>query len=110
MKKFYSLVLYAAALLLAASLTGCAGRGLESPADLNTKTDEALVVYCPHPLDFINPVVSEFEARTGIRVQVQTGGTGELLEMVERQEEPRCDIFWGGSLSTTVARRELFEP
>ena len=110
MKKNSSITLCAAALLLAASLIGCAGRGLESPADLNTTTDEALVVYCPHPLDFINPVVSEFEARTGIRVQVQTGGTGELLEMVERQGEPRCDIFWGGSLSTTVARRELFEP
>ena len=25
----------------------------------------SLVVYSPHPLDFINPIVSEFEAQTG---------------------------------------------
>lgn len=100
--------IYAAAVLLSVCTAGCAGRGLESPADL--KTDEALVVYCPHPLDFINPIVSEFQERTGIRVEVQTGGTGELLEMVGEKREPRCDIFWGGSLSTTTPRRELFEP
>lgn len=71
---------------------------------------DALVIYCPHPRDFINPIISEFEVRTGIRVQVQTGGTGELLAMAEREEDPRCDIFWGGSYSTTVAKKELFEP
>ena len=98
----------AALLFLLLALTGCAGRNLGRPADL--KTDEALVIYCPHPLDFINPVVSEFEERTGISVQVQTGGTGELLEMVAEQKQPRCDIFWGGSLSTTIERRELFAP
>lgn len=75
-----------------------------------TKTDEALVVYCPHPLEFINPIVSEFEARTGISVDVQTGGTGELLARAEADEEPRCDIFWGGSFSTTVEKAGLFEP
>ena len=92
----------AALLLLLLSLAGCAGRGLGSPADL--KTDEALVIYCPHPLDFINPVVSEFEERTGIRVQVQTGGTGELLEMVAEQKTPHCDIFWGGSNRDRISR------
>ena len=101
-------LLFTAVLLLLLSLTGCADREVGSPMDL--KTDEALVIYCPHPLDFINPVVSEFEERTGIRVQVQTGGTGELLEMVAEQKQPRCDIFWGGSLSTTIERRELFAP
>ena len=75
-----------------------------------TDADEALVVYCPHPLEFINPVVSEFEDRTGIRVQVQTGGTGELLRMAEAGEEPKCDILWGGSLSTALPKRKLFEP
>lgn len=41
------------------------------------------MIYCPHPLEFINPIVAEFEGRTGIRVYVQTGGTGELLKMAE---------------------------
>lgn len=76
----------------------------------NGRTEDALVVYCPHPLDFINPITAEFELRTGIPVQVQTGGTEELLKMVEEQAEPGCDIFWGGSLSTTMPKNHLFEP
>uniref|UniRef100_UPI000A8496BD substrate-binding domain-containing protein n=1 Tax=Clostridium sp. NkU-1 TaxID=1095009 RepID=UPI000A8496BD len=64
----------------------------------------------PHPLEFINPIVSEFEEQTGIKVEVCTGGTGELLKMAEDRKEPECDIFWGGSLSTTMAQSELFEP
>lgn len=92
--------------LAALCLVGCLPDGA---AAASGETDEALVVYCPHPLTFINPIVSEFEARTGIRVDVQTGGTGELLAMAEQGEEPRCDIFWGGSFSTTVEKAELFE-
>ena len=93
--------------LTAFGLTGCQMGGAAVESD---EMDEALVVYCPHPLTFINPIVSEFEARTGIRVNVQTGGTGELLAKAEQEEEPRCDIFWGGSFSTTVEKAELFEP
>ena len=88
-------------------LTGCRAGGAAAESE---KMDEERVVYCPHPLTFINPIVSEFEARTGIRVNVQTGGTGELLAKAEQDEEPRCDIFWGGSFSTTVEKAELFEP
>lgn len=90
-----------------AALTGCSGGG----ADAVIKEDaEALVVYCPHPLKLINPIAAEFESRTGIRVKVVSKGTGELLQMVEEGEEPHCDIFWGGSLSTTITHQELFEP
>lgn len=98
----------AAALMVLACLAGCSQS--RTTAVHKTDADEALVVYCPHPLEFINPIVSEFESRTGIRVKVCTGGTGELLAMVEEGREPACDIFWGGSLSTTVARKALFEP
>ena len=41
---------------------------------------DSLVVYSPHPLDFINPIVSEFESQTGIPVQVRTGGTFKVGE------------------------------
>ncbi len=71
---------------------------------------EQLVVYCPHPLEFINSIVSEFEYQTGITVYVQRGGTGQLLSKMEIGEEPGCDIFWGGSLPTALSKEELFEP
>lgn len=105
MKKDWKL--YMAAVLSFLCLAGCSGT--DRTAAGTTQTDEELVIYCPHPLEFINPIVSEFEGRTGIHVYVQTGGTGELLRMAEEHREPVCDIFWGGSLSTTLPRRELFE-
>lgn len=104
MKK-YKWNMVTAAMVLSACLGGCSG-GRADPAV--EYADEALVIYCPHPLEFINPVVSEFEARTGIQVEVHTGGTGELLLQAEQEEE--CDVFWGGSLSTTIQKAELFEP
>ena len=98
----------AAALLCIGCLSGCDRGSQAVPAEF--QGDEEMVVYCPHPLEFINPIVSEFEEQTGIKVEVCTGGTGDLLKMVEEKKEPRCDIFWGGSLSTTMAKSELFEP
>lgn len=99
---------YLAAVSLSVCLAGCSDGG--GTAAKAMAADEELVVYCPHPLDLINPIVSEFELSTGIPVYVKTGGTGELLEMVEEGREPACDVFWGGSLSTTVPKKELFEP
>lgn len=95
-------------LLWTAVLCGCADGRVSCPEDF--EMGEELVIYCPHPLDFINPIISEFEEYSNIRVIIKTGGTGELLDMVERNDEPHCDIFWGGSLSTTASHGELFEP
>lgn len=97
---------YGCAAMLCLALT--AGCSSGNPKDI--QAGEELVVYCPHPLEFINPIVSEFEEQTGIMVEVCTGGTGELLKMAEEEKEPRCDIFWGGSLSTTMSQSGLFEP
>ncbi|MEY8352985.1 extracellular solute-binding protein [Lachnospiraceae bacterium 54-53] len=99
---------YAGAIVWIALLAGCSGRAGELPADV--AEGKALVVYCPHPLEFINPIVSEFEEQTEIKVEVCTGGTGELLKRAEDGREPLCDIFWGGSLSTTMPKSSLFEP
>lgn len=69
-----------------------------------------LVIYCPHPLEFINPLVSEFENQTGVKVEVVAAGTGELLKRVESEQgNPLGDIFWGGSLSTMTPQKDLFE-
>lgn len=93
-------------IVLAFCLVGCAGSEIEKGAV--EQADEELVVYCPHPLGLINPLISEFENRTGIDVRVCSGGTGELLNAIEEKSE--CDIFWGGSLTTMKPKKELFEP
>jgi iron(III) transport system substrate-binding protein len=70
-----------------------------------------LVVYCPHPVDFIDAIVQEFEVETGLKVEVVAGGTGELLKRIEGERAaPRGDLMWGGSRASLEQYRNLFEP
>lgn len=69
-----------------------------------------LVVYCPHPLVFIDPIVKKFQAQTGIETEVVAAGTGELLKRVEAESaNPLGDVMWGGSMSTLDPSRKYFE-
>ncbi|NLO38154.1 MAG: extracellular solute-binding protein [Ruminiclostridium sp.] len=128
MKKLVSICLL---FCLAIGLTACAGlntttgdstgnpaanSGNGQGTAENTSQNKAgtatgnLVIYCPHPLEFINPLVSEYETQTGVKVEVIAAGTGELLKRVEsEQDNPLGDIFWGGSLSTMKPKMDLFE-
>lgn len=83
----------------------------EEPAPVAEDTEtKNLVVYCPHPLEFIDPIVAEFENKTGVEVEVIAAGTGELLKRVESEKDnPLGDILWGGSLSTVQPKVDLFE-
>lgn len=105
--------------ILLTALTACdiSDNIQSAPGVYNEKTatptvneTKDLVVYCPHPVEFINPIISEFEADTGVSVEVITAGTGELLRKVEEeQDNPLGDIFWGGSNSTILPKKDLFE-
>lgn len=69
-----------------------------------------LVVYCPHPLVFIDPIVKKFEAATGIQAEVVAAGTGELLKRIEAESSNALgDVMWGGSMSTLDPARKFFE-
>ena len=102
------------AAMLTVSVAGCGGDSKQAgtSGSAGSGSDEnKLVVYCPHPLSFINPLVEEFEKESGIKVEVVAAGTGELLKRVESEKaNPLGDIFWGGSLSTMKPKANLFEP
>ena len=69
-----------------------------------------LVVYCPHPLVFIEPIVKKFEAATGIQTEGVAAGTGELLKRVEAESaNPLGDVMWGGTLSVLEPSKKFFE-
>lgn len=110
MKKVLSLVCMF--IFACIALTGCGGdqkkeAGAETAA---ADGDNKLIIYCPHPLTFINPLVSEFEKESGIKVEVVAAGTGELIKRVESEKaNPLGDIFWGGSLNTMKPKADLFE-
>ncbi len=91
--------------MMTAALAGCGEQKQEAKGDDNT-----LVVYCPHPIAFINPLVEEFEKSSGVKVEVIAAGSGELLKRVESEKaNPLGDIFWGGSLNTMKPKADLFE-
>lgn len=90
-------------------LAGC-GSSNKAASDKPAQKSDKLVVYCPHPLTFINPLVTEFEKQSGIKVEVVAAGSGELLKRVESEKaNPLGDIFWGGSLGTMKPKADLFE-
>ncbi|WP_407397537.1 ABC transporter substrate-binding protein [Anaerovibrio sp.] len=108
LKKLIAVLIGAA--MLITCFAGCGG-GDKKEADKAAGSDEnKVVIYCPHPLAFINPLVEEFEKESGVKVEVVAAGTGELLKRVESEKaNPLADIFWGGSLSTVKPKAALFE-
>ena len=71
---------------------------------------EKLVVYSPHPLSILKPLLTQFEGETDIAVEVVRGGSGELMDRLEAEKDaPICDVLWGGMLSTVNDRNYLFE-
>lgn len=94
-------------ILLALLLTGCAGQQAEPeyiPAE-----EERLVLYTSHKEAVYAPVVKEFEERTGIWVQVEAGGTTELLERIAAGDTD-CDLMFGGGVDSLCAYADCFEP
>ena len=110
LKKVLATLLSAA--LLTTCFSGCGGSKDASSGNASAGDEEnKVVIYCPHPLSFINPLVEELEKESGIKVEVVAAGTGELLKRVESEKaNPLADIFWGGSLSTMKPKANLFEP
>ncbi len=99
----------AAALALAclAVLSACGGKKPEAPSE----PPADLVVYSSHPTEMVRTFVREFRDRTGLRVRVVAGGTGELLERLRAEASfPRADVLWGGGAESLAANTDLFEP
>lgn len=104
MKKFLTILLSVSLLLF---LAACGSGDNESEAADST----VLSVYSPHQSEIINPIVKEFQDRTGIKVELVQGGTGELLSRVSAESSnPGADIFWGGGAESLEAFGENFEP
>lgn len=72
---------------------------------------ERLVVYTSHKEEVYQPIVEEFERRTGVWVQVVSGGTTELLERIAAEAEtPVADVMFGGGVESLLAYEDYFMP
>lgn len=107
MKRLWSLLL-AAGLLL--GLAGC-GRPSWPVPECLPEEGQRLVVYTSHKEEVYRPIIREFEERTGIWVEVVTGGTNELLDQLEEEKDaPKADVMFGGGVESLASYRHCFSP
>lgn len=99
----------AVALCLALALCACAPQAEGLP--YAPEEERRLTVYTSHKKEVWWPIVKEFEARTGIWVEVVEGGTNELLDEIAAQgQTPAADVMFGGSVENLASYAGCFEP
>ena len=87
------------------------GRRTEGEAMKTPAEDKRLLIYTSHKEELWKPIVKEFEERTGIWVEVVSGGTNLLLEEIaEKKGEVDADLFFGGGVESLNAFSEYFIP
>ena len=95
--------------LLLFLLAGCSGKAEE--LDYAPEDEERLVLYTSHKKEVWWPIVKEFETRTGVWVEVVEGGTNELLERLDKEQDaPQADVMFGGGVESLESYRDLFAP
>lgn len=88
MKKFYKIFTLITMLLC---FIACGGEKAKEE-----KVSNELVVYSPNADDEVNNLIPAFEEATGIKVILQSMGTGDVLARIEAEKEnPQADINWG---------------
>lgn len=70
-----------------------------------------VVVYCALDRQYSEPILKEFEKRTGIRVKAQydaeaTKSIGLRRALEEEASRPRCDVFWNNEILNTIALKQ----
>jgi iron(III) transport system substrate-binding protein len=59
-------------------------------------------------------LAAEFRERTGLKLRIEQGGTGEMLMRLRTETASgrgeSCDVLWGGGAESLWANADLFEP
>lgn len=94
------------AIALAAPLALAACSGQQDAAEGST----SLVVYTARSEALNNAVIPAFEEATGIKVDVVTAGTGELVQRVQSEgSNPLGDVLWAADETMLSGSQDLFE-
>ena len=96
-------------LLALVVLSGCGAASVEGGT--MPQPEQRLVVYTSHKEEVYRPIIREFEERTGIWVELVTGGSYELLEQIEAEKDaPRADVMFGGGVEIWKATAACSSP
>lgn len=93
MKKFtiFALVIL---VILSGSVFAAGGKDSGAPAKASTE----LTLYYSHAADWTDPLIKEFQDKTGVHVNLVGAGTGELVSRIRAEKDnPLADILWGGN-------------
>ena len=71
--------------------------------------DKRLVIYTSHRAEVYEPIVKEFEQRTGVWVEVKTGDAAVLLDAIAAGGTD-CDLMLGGGVDNISAYSDCFSP
>lgn len=88
-------------------LAGCAEEA--ALPDYAPAESKKLTICTSHKQEVWQPLVKEFENRTGIWVEVIEGGTNELLEQLE-SGTVTADLMFGGGVESLESYTHLFTP
>ena len=96
-------------LLLALFLCGCKGQAAQEEYAL--LEDQKLVIYTAHKKEIYEPIIKEFEERSGIWVEVISGGTNQILERIAAENGLNSgDVMFGGGVDSLEAYSMYFQP
>ena len=69
-----------------------------------------LTLYYSHAADWTDPIIKEFQDKTGVHVNLVGAGTGELVARIRAEKEnPLADLLWGGDPGSYDIILELLE-
>ncbi len=106
-KKFIALTMV---LVLAMGLLAACGKTDTTDGNTSDDTSDKLVVYSPNSEDIINLVIPAFEKETGIKVELISAGTGELMKRIESEKEnPYADVIFGIAEAQFAQNPDLYQ-
>jgi len=75
------------------------------------KETAELTLYYSHAADWTDPIIKEFQDRTGVKVNLVGAGTGELVSRIKAEKDnPLADLLWGGGSDSYQSIIDLLEP
>ena len=90
-------------------LTGCGRADTQDISSFAPAEGDRLVIFTSHKETIYEPILKEFEQRTGIWVELETGGTVTLLERIAAGESG-ADLMFGGGADSLSAYSACFAP